>query len=280
MGPEAPSRRQATVGHNRPFAQGPEFGLKLTPNFLFVNAPNFAADMTSLVETLKKSTLDNPMGQGIYLPAKNFSPKYGDLFKVVFNGADKPMVTRSTVFQAFAHDHRTGYLMTLAWGFPRGTRPGGQSLKPAIDAMPLLLPTLGKLRTSPLTEETYADLHRIPHVKNAVVTKLLYFAGAASAEGHAALIYDSCVHTYLLKVNPVEYRSLTRELRTYVAVPTPEQYLKYIRLTAQVAHDAGLSDPAAVEMFMFANAPGKRRPRHLFVVQSGAVPEGAPPATS
>ena len=236
--------------------------------------------MTSLVEILKRSTLDNPLGQGIFLPAKNFSPRYGDHFQAVFNGADKPMVTRSTVFQAFANDHRTGCLMALAWGFPRGARPGGQSLQPAIDAMPSLLPTLAALKTCPLTAEAYADLHRFPYVKNGVITKLLYFAGAASAEGHAALIYDSRVHAYLLKVNPFEYRSLTKQLKTYDAVPSPEQYLKYIQLTAQVAHDAGIRDPAAVEMFMFANAPGKRRPSHLFVVAPGAIGEPAPSAKS
>lgn len=205
------------------------------------------------------------MGQGIPVPAKNFSPKYGDLFNGVFDGSERPMVTRSTVFQAFANDQRLGYLMALAWGFPRGTKPGGRSLQPALDAMPFLLPTLGKLKTSPLTEEIYSDLHRIPHVKNGVVTKLLYFAGSSSVEGNAALIYDSRVHTYLLRVDPIEYQGLTRELKKYKAVPTAAQYLKYIQLTAQVARDAGLCDPAAVEMFMFSNAPDKSRPRHLFV---------------
>lgn len=189
-------------------------------------------------------------------------PKYGHTFQAVFEEDPNPLVRRDDVFKAFSRSDRIGCLTALAWGFPRGNRPGGRTLRPDIDATDYFVERLRELRHGHLTADAYDALNCVPGVKNGVTTKLLYFAQIKAADGVPALIYDSRVRDHLLFHNWDEYQGLTDSLRRHQPVPTAQQYLRYLTITSQVAEAAGWRDPAAVEMFMFSNVPTRRAPRH------------------
>lgn len=135
-------------------------------------------------------------------------------------------------------------------------------MQPAIDAVPHFRAIIDRSITTGLTADGYKLINSQEHVKNGVTTKILYFAGLHSEAGHQALIYDSRVRDYLLRRDPVEYRRLTATLSASRLAPTPDQYMLYLAITSNVAGQAGLSDAASVEMFMFSNPPGRQAPTH------------------
>lgn len=217
--------------------------------------------MPSIVEHLRHLSQPQPLLQGIRVPARNFIPRYGARFDTVFGGHPERHLTRGDVFEAFTQDDQTGCLTSIAWGFPRGARPGGRSLAPALDAIPHFLMTLQSIRQNGLDVRLYDSINAIPAVKNGTTTKILYFAGTRTKWGAHTLIYDSRVKRHLQARGWEEYMPLARTLRRWSAVPTAEQYLQYVEITRNVACELGW-DAAAVEMYMFGDAPGKRPPLH------------------
>jgi len=216
--------------------------------------------MPSIIEHLRGLQEPNPLEQGIRIPARNFE-RYGGRFDVVFGDAPERYVTRADVFAAFRQGMGIGSLTAIAWGFPRGGRPGGRPLTPALDAIPHFEVTLAAIRQGALDAQGFDTMNALEYVKNGVTTKILYFAGARTATGAEALIYDSRVLTHLLAKDWDEYRPLVQTLRRHVLEPTAEQYLQFLETTGMVARESGWK-PAAIEMFMFGDAPGRRPPRH------------------
>lgn len=186
--------------------------------------------------------------------------RYGDTFDSVFENNEKITLSRADVFKAFSQDPAVGALKAIAWGFPRGNRPGGRTLQAAINAIPFML----KQIESPnyLTREIYEKINSLPDVKNGVTTKLLHFSGITTQDGHRAQIYDSRIHQYLMHVRPEEYAPLIATMRPSTSFPSADQYLNYLRITEAVMTGAGYEDPSSVEIYMFTNAPGKRSARH------------------
>ncbi|UEC01744.1 8-oxoguanine DNA glycosylase OGG fold protein [Burkholderia vietnamiensis] len=217
--------------------------------------------MPSIIEHLRRRQEPQPLGQGILVPARNFTPRYGGFFDAVFGDSVERYLTRGDVFDAFAQNDQIGCTTAIAWGFPRGGRPGGRSLTPALEAIPHFLLTLRAIRQGGLDGQTYDTINALPGVKNGITTKVLYFAGTRSVTGAPALIYDSRVQTHLLARNWDEYIPLTRTLRRSALAPTAAQYLQYLEITDYVARELRW-DAAAIEMHMFSDAPGRRPPAH------------------
>lgn len=216
--------------------------------------------MPSIVEHLSHQEMPHPLQQGIMVPARNFI-RYGDQFHDVFGGLDSRRITRSEVFEAFTSSDELGCKTAIAWGFPRGGRPGGKSLQAALDAIPNFVDILRSIRQSGLTESAYDKINSTPQVKNGVTTKVLHFSGSRTPSGALALIYDSRVQDHLLVRDWDEYRPLTKTLRRYVLEPNAAQYSQFLEITRDVASTSGW-DAAAIEMFMFGDAPNKKPPRH------------------
>lgn len=217
--------------------------------------------MPSIIEYLKTLPKLDPMQQGILVPARNFFPRYGDRFDEVFEGHKSRFIKRVDVFNAFIDGGDIGCKTAIAWGFPRGGRPGGRSLDPALDAIPHFLKLLSVILEERLLPSTYDAINSLPNVKNGITTKILYFSGACTASGAHALIYDSRVQDHLLTRNWDEYRSLTNTLKRSTLQPTAEQYLEFLEITQNVSRVTGW-DSAAIEMFMFTDAPNKRTALH------------------
>lgn len=213
----------------------------------------------SLVELLRASGNVDPLRQAIALKRSSFD-RYGSTFHPVFQGAGTLVLSRADVFAAFRQAPTLGALTAIAWGFPRGGLPGGRSLRHALDALPLILERIGP--GAVLDAETFQAINSHHYVKNGITTKLLHFSGILTREGHRAQIYDSRIHKYLTLARPREYAPLIATLSKSQRIPTPAQYLEYLRLTEQVAREAGHDDPSRAEMFMFSNAPGTRQARH------------------
>lgn len=217
--------------------------------------------MASIIKHLRQLPQPQPLLQGIVVPARNFLTRYGERFQSVFGGTDERRITRADVFHAFSLGDEIGCLTALAWGFPRGGRPGGKSLEPALNAIPHFQRTLQTIRQHGLCAETYKTINSRSGVKNGVTTKVLYFGTTRSVSGAEALIYDSRVQTHLLERNWDEYLPLTRTLRAYRLTPTAAEYLLYLNITSEIARESEWN-PAAIEMFMFGDAPGRRRAAH------------------
>lgn len=216
--------------------------------------------MTSIVEHLSRLEKLEPLQQGILVPVRNFI-RYRNQFHDVFQGLDSRRITRSEVFEAFTHSDELGCKTAIAWGFPRGGLPGGKSLQPALDAIPSFVDLLRSIRQSGLTESAFDKINSTPQVKNGVTTKVLYFSGSRTSTGAQALVYDSRVQDHLLFRGWDEYRSLTQTLKRYKLQPSATQYLQFLEITQDVARTSGWN-AAAIEMFMFADAPNKRPPSH------------------
>ena len=112
-----------------------------------------------------------------------------------------------------------------------------------------------------LTPSTYDAINSLPNVKNGITTKILYFSGARTSSDAHALIYDSRVQDHLLTRNWDEYRSLTDTLKRHILKPSAEQYFEFLEITKDVSRATDW-DAAAIEMFMFTDAPSKRAAIH------------------
>ena len=199
------------------------------------------------------------MSQSIEIKRKNFL-KYNSAFDKVFSEQDVINLSRQDVFAQFEKDLEIGMLAAIAWGFQKGTLPGGKTLNPFVSNFQSLKGTLNKILDYGLTEELFAKLNSHKEVKNGITTKLLYFSGAKN-ENNECLIYDSRVKAYLEYFRPIEFAKTLSFIKKSQAMPTYELYKFYCK-EANACSEKSNTPAGALEMFMFTNAPGKRLAQH------------------
>jgi len=112
-----------------------------------------------------------------------------------------------------------------------------------------------------LNEVSFNELNVHKNVKNGVTTKLLYFSKSIVNNSHC-LIYDSRVKAYLEEFRPIEFNKTLAVMKKWQAQPTFDLYKNYCE-EAQVCAEQNALSSAAIEMFMFTAAPGKRPAQHV-----------------
>jgi hypothetical protein len=202
----------------------------------------------------------NFLNQTIEIKKKNFE-KYDGQFDVVFGGNDKVQLSRKGVFESFNSSLEMGMLSSIAWGFQKGTRPGGRTLHPFLENFDDIKNVLKKISNVGLNEGTFNDLNMHKNVKNGVTTKLLYFSNSV-VNSSPCLIYDSRVKAYLEEFRPIEFVKTLELMKKWQAQPTFDLYKKYCAEAHECAEKHSLPS-AAIEMFMFTAAPGKRPAQHV-----------------
>ncbi|MDC3304101.1 hypothetical protein OAV15_02815 [Amylibacter sp.] len=202
----------------------------------------------------------NYLNQTIEIKKKNFE-KYDGQFDDVFNGYDKIQLSRKGVFDNFDASLEMGMLSAIAWGFQKGTRPGGKTLHPFLENFSDIANVLKRIMAEGLNEVSFNELNVHKNVKNGVTTKLLYFSKSIVNNSHC-LIYDSRVKAYLEEFRPIEFNKTLTVMKKWQAQPTFDLYKNYCE-EAQVCAEQNALSSAAIEMFMFTAAPGKRPAQHI-----------------
>ena len=195
----------------------------------------------------------NFLNQTIEIKKKNFE-KYDGQFDVVFDGYDKVQLSRKGVFESFNSSLEMGMLSSIAWGFQKGTRPGGRTLHPFLENFDDIKNVLKKISNVGLNEGTFNDLNMHKNVKNGVTTKLLYFSNSV-VNSSPCLIYDSRVKAYLEEFRPIEFVKTLELMKKWQAQPTFDLYKKYCAEAHECAEKHSLPSNDAIEIFMFTFAP-------------------------
>lgn len=217
--------------------------------------------MPSIIEHLNKISALQPLLQGVSIPAVNFE-RYGNRFDDVFNGINRPFVTRKDVFESFKRSNEIGCLTAIAWGFPKGVKPGGGRLDNAINGIPHFLAMLNIIRNEGINEINYREINSLYGVKNGVTTKILYFSQSRTENSNAnALILDSRALKHMMHYRWDEYKNLTKTLRPSRMEPTSSEYLEFLGVTKSISDQTNWS-PDAIEMYMFSNVPSMKSPAH------------------
>ena len=210
-------------------------------------------------QLLEFDSRNNFLAQSIEVKRKNFI-RYNGFFDQVFSHLDVLNLSRQDIFHFFEEDIALGMLASIAWGFQKGTRPGGKTLNPFILNFQLLKDTLLRILDNGLTEKLFIELNSHKEVKNGITTKLLYFSGAKY--GHTeCLIYDSRVKAYLEHFRPLEFPQTLSLMKKSQPAPTYDLYISYCTEADMCSKRLSIS-AGALEMFMFTNAPGKRPAQH------------------
>lgn len=183
---------------------------------------------------------------------------------VDFAVLDQQRFTRQMVFDHFGASDRKGVVSAIKWGYPKGSLPGGKwRAFSAAFRSDALVARIGDLRKAPATaHETVASLNAcIAGIGTATTTKLAYFAGLTTAEGHQCLIYDSMVRRAVRGIDMQEFVELAAIIRRSPRDLTPRQqeetYGLYIHGVHQVAAVRGV-EPDAVELALFL--AGRQQP--------------------
>ena len=216
----------------------------------------------SILDHTKKLALDssnNFLSQTIEIKRKNFQ-RYNGIFDQIFSDLDVINLSRQNVFALFEKDVELGMLASIAWGFQKGTLPGGKTLNPFISNFSSLKDTLNRILETGLTETLFSELNSHKEVKNGITTKLLYFSGAKYLSTEC-LIYDSRVKTYLEHFRPSEFSQTLSFMKKSQPVPTYDLYTCYCT-EMNICSNKSNVPAGALEMFMFTNAPGKRPAQH------------------
>ena len=194
----------------------------------------------------------NFLNQTIEIKKKNFE-KYDGQFDVVFGGNDKVQLSRKGVFESFNSSLEMGMLSSIAWGFQKGTRPGGRTLHPFLENFDDIKNVLKKISNVGLNEGTFNDLNMHKNVKNGVTTKLLYFSNSV-VNSSPCLIYDSRVKAYLEEFRPIEFIKTLELMKKSQAQPTFDLYENYCEEAHVCAEKHSLPSNDAIEIFMFTFA--------------------------
>ena len=96
----------------------------------------------------------NYLNQTIEIKKKNFE-KYDGQFDDVFNGYDKIQLSRKGVFDNFDPSLEMGMLSAIAWGFQKGTRPGGKTLHPFLENFSDIANVLKRIMAEGLNEVSF-----------------------------------------------------------------------------------------------------------------------------
>jgi hypothetical protein len=200
------------------------------------------------------------LNQTIEIKKKNFE-KYDGQFDEVFDGNDKIQLSRKDIFDNFSSSLEVGMLSSIAWGFQKGTRPGGKTLHPFLESFDDIKNVLKSIVSEGLNEVLFNDLNMHKNVKNGITTKLLYFSNSV-VNSSPCLIYDSRVKAYLEEFRPIEFNQTLALMKKWQAQPTFDLYKKYCEEAHECAEKNFLPS-AAIEMFMFTAAPGKRPAQHV-----------------
>ena len=195
----------------------------------------------------------NFLNQTIEIKKKNFE-KYDGQFDVVFGGNDKVQLSRKEVFESFNSSLEMGMLSSIAWGFQKGTRPGGRTLHPFLENFDDIKNVLKKISNVGLNEGTFNDLNMHKNVKNGLTTKLLYFSNSV-VNSSPCLIYDSRVKAYLEEFRPIEFIKTLELMKKSQAQPTFDLYENYCEEAHVCAEKHSLPSNDAIEIFMFTFAP-------------------------
>ena len=195
----------------------------------------------------------NFLNQTIEIKKKNFE-KYDGQFDVVFGGNDKVQLSRKGVFESFNSSLEMGMLSSIAWGFQKGTRPGGRTFHPFFENFDDIKNVLKKISNVGLNEGTFNDLNMHKNVKNGVTTKLLYFSNSV-VNSSPCLIYDSRVKAYLEEFRPIEFIKTLELMKKSQAQPTFDLYENYCEEAHVCAEKHSLPSNDAIEIFMFTFAP-------------------------
>lgn len=181
-----------------------------------------------------------------------------------FAALDQQRFTRQMVFDHFGTSDRKGVVSAIKWGYPKGSLPGGKwrSFSAAFRSADLVA-RIGELRAAPAgAHETVASLNAcVKGIGTATTTKLAYFAGLMTAEGHQCLIYDSMVRRAIRGIEMQEFADLAAIIRRSPRDLTPRQqedtYGLYLHGVHQVAVVRGV-EPEAVELALFL--AGRQQP--------------------
>ena len=192
------------------------------------------------------------LNQTIEIKKKNFE-KYDGKFDVVFDGNDKVQLSRKGVFESFNSSLEMGMLSSIAWGFPKGTRPGGSTLHPFLENFDDIKNVLKKIANEGLNEATFNNLNMHKNVKNGLTTKLLYFSNSV-VNSSPCLIYDSRVKAYLEEFRPIEFIKTLELMKKSQAQPTFDLYENYCEEAHVCAEKHSLPSNDAIEIFMFTFA--------------------------
>lgn len=181
-----------------------------------------------------------------------------------FSALDQQRFTRQMVFDHFATSDRKGVISAIKWGYPKGSLPGGKwrSFSAAFRST-AIAECIAELRATPATAvSTVANLNAcVAGIGTATTTKLAYFAGLGTIEGHQCLIYDSMVRRAIRAIHMPEFAELAAIIRRTPRDLTPRQqeetYGLYLAGVHQLAADQEVA-PDAIELSLFLAGRAQR----------------------
>ena len=181
-----------------------------------------------------------------------------------FAALDQQRFTRQMVFDHFDTSERKGVVSAIKWGYPKGSLPGGKwrSFSAAFRS-DALVECVAKLRAMPETAvRTVVSLNAcVSGIGTATTTKLAYFAGLRTTDGHQCLIYDSMVRRAIRAIDMPEFIELAAIIRRSPRDLTPRQqeetYGLYLAGVHQLADDHEVA-PDAIELSLFLAGRAQR----------------------
>ena len=182
-----------------------------------------------------------------------------------FAALDQQRFTRQMVFDHFGVSDRKGVVSAIKWGYPKGSLPGGKwRAFSAAFRSDGLVELIDKFRVAPATaHETVAVLNAcVTGIGTATTTKLAYFAGLVTTEGHQCLIYDSMVRRAVRGIDMQEFAELAAIIRRSPRDLTPRQQEETYGLFLCGVHQAAAVrgiEPDAVELALFL--AGRQQPK-------------------
>jgi len=203
----------------------------------------------------------NPAQQSVCTKSANFSRAgYNGGFDSLFreSGPDRS-ISRSDVYAAFDKKFDEGVLTAFVWGFPTGGR--GTAGARVIQNLMSIAADVALAARNGCTAQRWEALNSHRGINFATTTKFLYFA-RVSAEENPCLIFDARVRKFLECNRPREFRETLAGLDNIRGYGLPySTYVSYLK-EMSAASDALRCSADALEMYMFREAPGYRRPRH------------------
>lgn len=227
------------------------------------NKSGLTVSERSVIEALQNrnnNDLRNFLSQEVLVKKRNFE-RYGGKFEKLFGQSDKITISRKNVFDWMETDITSGMLAAVAWGFQKGTRPGGKTLAPFLNHFEEIKSTLDNILQFGLNKDLFEELNAHKEVKNGITSKLLYFS-KATVNSCPCLIYDSRVKAYLEAVAPKEFPLSLSAMKKSQPVPSFDLYDNFCKEALACAQSVNLQS-GAIEMYMFTNAPGKRQAQHI-----------------
>ena len=218
--------------------------------------------LTSNLNNYQPSLKDNSFDNEIELKKSNFlrylkEPTTKICFDEIFGDKEKIKVDRKKILGFFKENIKAGIVLSTAWGFPKGVKPGGRRLEIFEEKnIDYFADKIKKIQENTLDEYSWNELNKTKGIKNGVTTKLLYFSGCLTSE-YKCLIYDSRVRNYLKTKEPQEF-SKTLEKIGGTSIPNFNTYYSFCKEADELAKKTSLRSDA-IEYYLFKESPKKQK---------------------